>query len=72
MNILTKSALAAGLALAALTAPAPLWIHRAGEAFDKAWAESSYALAGSGHTLWIDAEAAKPAEIARWIDSGDR
>ena len=59
-------------AAAALTAPAPLWIHRAGEAFDKDWPEASYALAGSGHTLRIDAEAAKPAEIARWIDTGER
>ena len=57
---------------AALTAPAPLWIHRAGEAFDKDWPEASYALADSRHTLRIDAEAAKPAEIARWIDTGER
>ena len=57
---------------AALTAPAPLWIHRAGEAFKKDWPEASYTLAGSAHTLRIDAEAAKPAEIARWIDSGEK
>lgn len=59
-------------AAAALTAPAPLWIHRAGEAFDEDWPEASYALADSAHTLRIDAEAAKPAEIARWIDSGEK
>ncbi len=57
---------------AALTAPAPLWIHRAGAKFDEDWPEASYSLAGSAHTLRIDAEAAKPAEIARWIDSGEK
>jgi hypothetical protein len=58
-------------AAAALSAPAPLWIVRAGPAFQRAWPEAAYDLAGSPHTLRCSAQAQRPQDIARWIDRGE-
>ena len=58
-------------AAAALTSPAPLWIARAGPAFDAAWPAKAYALAGSPAQFRLDREGVDPAAVARWIDSGE-
>ena len=58
-------------AAAALSAPAPLWIHRAGKTFAKHWPERAYALTDASHLLKLDSDRAKPEEIARWIDTGE-
>jgi len=58
-------------AAAALSAPGPLWIQRAGGAFDRSWPEKAYALAGSSHLLRIDAGPADPDALARWLDTGE-
>ncbi len=58
-------------ACAALAAPAPLWIARAGAAFDAAWPAKAYALAGSPEQFRLDREGVDPAAVARWIDSGN-
>jgi alpha-D-ribose 1-methylphosphonate 5-triphosphate synthase subunit PhnG len=58
-------------AAAALSAPAPLWIVRAGARFDRSWAESAYELAGSSHTLRFSPDLPAPSAIARWIDRGE-
>ena len=58
-------------AAAALAAPAPLWIHRAGPAFAKAWPEVAYELAGSAHTLRFSSGELTPEAVARWIDRGE-
>jgi hypothetical protein len=58
-------------AAAALCAPAPLWITRASEAFERAWPERAYAMAGSGSLLRLDADRVEPARVARWIDTGE-
>src|SRR5262249_53685823 len=53
---------------AALTAPAPLRIYRAGPAFDASWPERSYALANAPGLLLIDRGRADARAIAAWID----
>jgi hypothetical protein len=58
-------------AATALAAPAPLWIVRAGPAFQRAWPETAYELAGSAHTLRFSADVPTPQVIARWIDLGE-
>ena len=58
-------------AAAALAAPAPLWITRTGSAFDRAWVEPAYALAGVSHVLKLDTGAIPAATLARWIDTGE-
>lgn len=58
-------------AAAALAAPAPLWIARAGKALDRSWPEKAYALAGVPHLLKIDAGEVTPEALARWIDTGE-
>ena len=58
-------------AAAALSSPAPLWIHRTGKAFEAAWPQKAYALDDASHVLKISGEAAKPDELARWIDTGE-
>jgi hypothetical protein len=57
-------------AAAALTAPAPLRISRAGPQFDASWPEAAYALADAAAALRLDAGAAEPADVAAWIDAG--
>jgi len=56
---------------AALTAPAPLWVVRPGKTFDRAWPEKAYALADVSHLLRIDADRPSPADLARWVDTGE-
>jgi len=58
-------------AAAALSAPASVWIHRAGPAFERAWPESAYELAGSSHTLRFTSGEISPEVLARWIDRGE-
>ena len=58
-------------AAAALAAPAPLWIHRAGAAFGRAWPEIAYESAGSSHVLRFTSAAPSPEDLARWIDRGE-
>lgn len=58
-------------AAAALVAPAPLWIHRAPEGFDRSWPETAYARADAAHLLKIDAKLPPQEELGRWIDSGE-
>lgn len=55
---------------AALVAPDPLWIYRAGDAFNGSWAENAYRLADSSHTLKLNQQQPSPDEVARWIDTG--
>ncbi|WP_406700414.1 CocE/NonD family hydrolase [Singulisphaera sp. Ch08] len=57
-------------AAAALAAPAPIWIQRAGKSFDKSWPQKSYALADTAHVLRLTPGTASPAEMAAWIDTG--
>jgi hypothetical protein len=57
---------------AALTAPAPLWVVRAGSNFDASWARRAYELADSPGVLRIDGTNATPEAIARWLDRGER
>jgi dienelactone hydrolase len=56
---------------AALSAPAPLWIFRAGAAFAKVWPDAAYELAGSAHTLRFSSGEIQPDAVARWIDRGE-
>jgi hypothetical protein len=56
---------------AALCAPAPLWIHRAGPNFDESWPVKAYALADASSHLRIDKTRAQADEIARWVDTGE-
>jgi dienelactone hydrolase len=58
-------------AAAALTAPGPLWIHRAGEAFDGAWVSSSYDAADASAMLRLDGRRVDDASLARWLDTGE-
>jgi len=58
-------------AAAALAAPAPVWIFRAGTAFDRTWPEKAYALADSAHALRVDAGRPPPEALARWVDEGE-
>jgi len=58
-------------AAAALSAPASVWIHRAGPAFERAWPESAYELAGSSHTLRFTSGEIAPEVLVRWIDRGE-
>jgi dienelactone hydrolase len=55
---------------AALAAPAPLWIARAGRGFDASWPEHAYALAGVPYALRMSPEAPSTQALARWIDRG--
>ncbi|SIN93334.1 Acetyl xylan esterase (AXE1) [Singulisphaera sp. GP187] len=57
-------------AAAALTAPAPLWIQRAGKSFEASWPEKAYALADVAHVLRLTPESATPEALATWIDTG--
>lgn len=57
-------------AASALTAPAPLWIQRAGKSFEKNWPQKSYGLADAAHVLRLTSEAATPEVLAAWIDTG--
>jgi hypothetical protein len=56
---------------AALCAPAPLWINRAGERFARQWPEHAYTLADAAHVFRLDTGRAGPEEVARWIDVGE-
>jgi dienelactone hydrolase len=58
-------------AAAALTSPAPLWIHRSGPKFESAWPKQAYTLDDASGMLRIDESAAKPEDLARWIDLGE-
>jgi Acetyl xylan esterase (AXE1) len=58
-------------ATAALSAPAPLWIYRAGKAFDRSWAEKAYALADASQVLRIEPDAGTPEDVALWVDRGE-
>ena len=58
-------------AAAALSSPASVWIHRAGPAFERAWPESAYELAGSSHTLRFTTGEIAPEALVRWIDRGE-
>jgi hypothetical protein len=62
----------AGLkASAALSAPAPLWLYRAGDSFHRSWPENAYDLSGSRHLLRIDAGRPSADDLARWVDTGE-
>ncbi len=58
-------------AAAALAAPTPLRISRAGADFAKAWPQAAYELAGAPEQLRIDDAAPSADDLARWIDAGD-
>lgn len=58
-------------AAAALCAPDPLWVMRPANSFERAWPEKAYALADTSQVLKIDAERPSPADLARWLDSGE-
>jgi dienelactone hydrolase len=58
-------------AAAALAAPAPLWIYRAGTKFDATWPKQAYAIADAAAMLRIDEEEAKAEDLAQWIDVGE-
>ncbi len=58
-------------AAAALTAPAPLRIYRAGTAFDGSWAEKAYSLADASQLLRVEPGKVAPEDVARWIDRGE-
>jgi hypothetical protein len=58
-------------AAAALSAPAPLWIHGTAGKFDINWARTAYALTDAPEVLRIMQDRARPEELARWIDSGE-
>jgi hypothetical protein len=59
-------------ACAALAAPAPLWLFRASNEFDRSWPDHSYRLSDAAHLLRIDASRPAPVDLARWTDSGER
>ena len=48
-----------------------VWNHRAGPAFERAWPESAYELAGSSHTLRFTSGEIAPEALVRWIDRGE-
>jgi dienelactone hydrolase len=58
-------------AAAALTAPAPLRIDRAGPAFAASWPQKAYALADATPLLHLNAGTATPEDVAKWIDTGE-
>jgi len=58
-------------AAAALVAPAPLWIHRIPESFDRSWPETAYSRADVAHLVRLDSKQASPEDLARWIDAGE-
>jgi len=58
-------------AAAALSAPAPLWLHGNPSALDPSWARTAYELAGSSSQLRLDEQAPAPDAIARWVDRGE-
>jgi hypothetical protein len=58
-------------AAAALSAPAPLWISRAGAKFEAGWPRRAYALADAAKGLRIDPGPAEVAGLARWVDGAD-
>jgi dienelactone hydrolase len=58
-------------AAAALAAPAPLWIARAGSGFQTSWPEQAYAFAGAPQVLRLSGDAPSPVALARWIDRGE-
>jgi hypothetical protein len=60
-----------GLKAAALIAPAPVWIFRPGERFDRAWPEKAYALADTPAQLKIDDNRPSADALARWLDTGE-
>jgi hypothetical protein len=58
-------------AAAALSAPAPLWLHGHIAAIDASWPRTAYRLAGADHLLRMGPDAPGPEAIARWIDRGE-
>jgi dienelactone hydrolase len=60
-----------GLKAAALIAPAPVWIFRPGERFDRAWPEKAYALVDAPAQLKIDDARPSADALARWLDTGE-
>jgi len=58
-------------AAAALIAPAPLWISRAGPSFARSWPEAAYELAGSSQALRVSPGELSPEVVARWIARGE-
>lgn len=56
---------------AALSAPSPLWLYRVPVQFPRSWPERAYALADASRMLKLSSQAPSPAELARWIDSGE-
>jgi hypothetical protein len=59
------------MAAAALTAPAPLRLFRPGAKFAREWPTRAYALDDAAPMLRIEDNAPDPAELARWIDTGE-
>ena len=58
-------------AAAALTAPQPLWLLRAGPRFDHDWVAKSYGSHDAADLLRTSATLSDPADLARWIDRGE-
>jgi len=52
---------------AALSCPAPLWIHNTGDVLDAAWPRQAYRLADASPMLKIDDAHATPQALADWI-----
>jgi hypothetical protein len=58
-------------AAAALSAPAPLYLHGNLSALDSSWPRIAYKLAGVPYALRIDPDKPSPDAIARWVDRGE-
>jgi dienelactone hydrolase len=57
-------------AAAALCAPGPLWLHRAG-GLDASWPRRAYTLAGAAGVLRLDDGRADAKALAAWLDGGE-
>jgi cephalosporin-C deacetylase-like acetyl esterase len=58
-------------AAAALCSPAPVWIYRLNDSFDRSWPENAYVLSHAPHVLRLDTGIPSTADLARWIDQGE-
>ncbi len=58
-------------AAAALSAPAPLWLHGDLKAIDASWPRAAYRLAGTPSMIRMESDEPGPDAIARWIDRGE-
>ncbi len=57
-------------AAAALTAPAPLWLHGGSRSFDLSWAKAAYAHSDASSMLRIEPRNPDSDQLASWVDQG--